>query len=46
MLAPSQMAVLLLDLKINITEGSGKMVVEEEEKNKVHQRELGGGMGG
>jgi len=41
------MVALLLDSKINITERSGKTEAErEEEKNKVHQRELGGGMGG
>ena len=54
MLAPNQkMVALLLDSKINITERSGRMELEEEEveekeeeKNKVHQRELGGGMDG
>jgi hypothetical protein len=40
------MVALLLDSKINITGRSGRMEVEEEEeKNKVHWRELGGGMG-
>jgi hypothetical protein len=40
------MVALLLDLKINITERSRRMEVGEEEKNKVHPRGRGGGMGG
>lgn len=40
------MVALLLDSKINITGRSERMEEEEGEKNKVLQRELGGGMGG
>jgi hypothetical protein len=41
------MVAVLLDSKINITERSGRTETEgEEEKNKGHQRERGGGMGG
>jgi hypothetical protein len=40
------MVALSPNSKINIIEESERMEVEVEDKNKVHQREQGGGMGG